>query len=767
MITGLFPPATGRIDRHALVTRHNVELTAYDGERPLQVGNGEFAFGMDVTGLQTFAPFNTMSQWGWHRSPLPAGERIENYHLQPYPTHGREVLYPLPDPKHPELSDWLTGNQHRLNLGRVGLVLTKADGMEATASDLRDIHQKLDLWHGVVTSRFTVEGQPVTVTTACHPKKDQIAARVESPLIRSGRLKLFVDAPGDDPRQFANFVGDWADSPGLQRLGGGANRADFVRRLPGDGDDTYVSLAWAGTARLQAPDTSVPLEIVKAEYGAEGAWADVTTVAQKAVHDGHLSLRASNELFGDPAEKRVKRLRVVYRIAGSQATVEANENEVVSIGVGHRYTLVPSANGETLSFVCAFSPKPLPKRLPNADETVASAEKVWPTYWESGGAIDLSGSRDPRWHELERRIVLSQYLMKVNESGSNPPQESGLVNNGWFGRFHLEMVWWHMTHWALWNRPNDIERTRRFYLRILPQAKVLAQVQGYRGARWPKCIGPNGMEWPFFNHAYLVWQQPNPIFFAELDYRAHPTPETLKKWQPIVEATGDFLASYAVRDEATKRNVLGPPMMVVSENTPFATTTNSTFELGYWRFGLRVATEWAKRMGKAPHPAWTETLNGLAPLPTQDGLYVLYEGVPDMWTKYNFEHPALTGVYGMLPGDGVDVPTMRRTLDKVSSVWNFDHTWGWDFPMLAMCAARLGEPQRAVDFLLHPSGGFQFDERGLATGGPFPYFPSNGALLYGVAMMAAGWDGAPKVNAPGFPQDGSWTVRWEGLSPAP
>jgi len=34
-------------------------------------------------------------------------------------------------------------------------------------------------------------------------------------------------------------------------------------------------------------------------------------------------------------------------------------------------------------------------------------------------------------------------------------------------------------------------------------------------------------------------------------------------------------------------------------------------------------------------------------------------------------------------------------------------------------------------------------------------------------MMAAGWDGAPDRNAPGFPNDGSWTVHWEDLKPAP
>ena len=62
------------------------------------------------------------------------------------------------------------------------------------------------------------------------------------------------------------------------------------------------------------------------------------------------------------------------------------------------------------------------------------------------------------------------------------------------------------------------------------------------------------------------------------------------------------------------------------------------------------------------------------------------------------------------------------------------------------------------------AGPLQFNEAGLATRGPFPYFPSNGGLLYAVAMMAAGWDGAPKGSAPGFPV--SWRVRSEGFSKA-
>ncbi len=43
------------------------------------------------------------------------------------------------------------------------------------------------------------------------------------------------------------------------------------------------------------------------------------------------------------------------------------------------------------------------------------------------------------------------------------------------------------------------------------------------------------------------------------------------------------------------------------------------------------------------------------------------------------------------------------------------------------------------------------------------YLPSNGGLLAAIAMMAAGWDGAPARHAPGFPDDGSWVVRVEGI----
>jgi len=120
--------------------------------------------------------------------------------------------------------------------------------------------------------------------------------------------------------------------------------------------------------------------------------------------------------------------------------------------------------------------------------------------------------------------------------------------------------------------------------------------------------------------------------------------------------------------------------------------------------------------------------------------------------KYNYEHPALIGTYGMLPGDGVDIEILENTFDKILSVWNLNRIWGWDYPMLAMTAARLNRPDDAINLLLHDN--FIFDQHGLSygEGSPYPYFPSNGGLLTAIAMMAGGWDGLKKLFLQVFPK---------------
>lgn len=70
-------------------------------------------------------------------------------------------------------------------------------------------------------------------------------------------------------------------------------------------------------------------------------------------------------------------------------------------------------------------------------EVMDRSEKGWINFWETGGMIRLNKSSDERAMELERRIILSQYLMAVNSSGSAPPQETGLTCNSWYGNSHI------------------------------------------------------------------------------------------------------------------------------------------------------------------------------------------------------------------------------------------------------------------------------------------------------------------------------------------
>ena len=114
---------------------------------------------------------------------------------------------------------------------------------------------------------------------------------------------------------------------------------------------------------------------------------------------------------------------------------------------------------------------------------------------------------------------------------------------------------------------------------------------------------------------------------------------------------------------------------------------------------------------------------------------------------------------GFLPGDGVDRAVMRRTLLKTMKEWRWDQTWGWDYPLTALTAARLGETKIAVDALLMETeknrylpNGHNWQRQNLPC-----YLPGNGGLLYAVAMMSAGWFGAPQKNAPGL--SGRWHVE--------
>lgn len=436
----------------------------------------------------------------------------------------------------------------------------------------------------------------------------------------------------------------------------------------------------------------------------------------------------------------------------------------------HRYHFRSDSSRVRMTISFSLEPSKPRKDFKFAD-LKRQSESWWRSYWCKGAFIDLSAAAavNSSAAELQRRTILSQYLVAVNEASSNPPQESGLVNNGWYGKFHLEMTLWHLAHFARWNHFDLLERSiPSIYERLLPSSISRAKDQGYNGARWGKMTDPTGRSAPGEINALLIWQQPHPMYFAELEYRACPGKATLTKWDAILSASADFMASFAWWNTSTGVYDLGPPMYPVSENTSPNVTVNPTFELAYWRFGLDIAVRWKKRQGQSAPTLWTHVFENLAPLPIVDDAYAVYEGIPDMWTSNDTtnDHPAMTGIYGLLPppstGSPINLTIAQNTADKVKELWALEDSYGWDFSMLALNSLRLGDVEQAVAYLLDPR--FQFEDAGYPEGGsrvPTPYMPDAASLLLTMAMMAGGWDGAAGAH---FPED--WVVEVDGFSPA-
>ncbi|HVW22333.1 MAG TPA: hypothetical protein VHC86_14055 [Opitutaceae bacterium] len=694
----LAPRAQGYIDRAAWVGRHAIHLDRLDPENPLTVGNGDFAFTVDVTGLQSFGslyhdrgvPLETRATWAWHEFPNPSGLRLQDA-MKPYPFHGRTVEYAaLQDSP---AGEYFRENPHPIPLGEISLLYR---GRPLAPADVSAVDQTLDLWTGVVTSRYLLGGEPVAVETAADPARSLLSVRLRSPLVARGDLQVRFHFPYSYQMAVKNKPPfDWSRPD--------RHRTELVRLGP-----ESVQLR-------RTLDES-------AHYAADIAWHGVGEMAEAGPHD--------------------------FRLA--------------------------AAEGDTLALTCEFTPTDaLPAASSPASVEAASA-RGWKDYWTRGGAVDLSASADPRAAELERRIVLSLYLMRVNYGGHFPPAESGLVHISWYGKHNSEVYFWHAAQFYEWGHVELLERGLDWYRKILPSAEAEARSQGFAGARWPKMSGPDGRTGPGTINPFIIWNEPNPIYLSELVYRARPERATLERYRGVVFGSADFLASFAFLDPASGRYVLGPPIKASSEGTEENQTRDPAFELAFWHYGLQVAQAWRQRLGLPPDPRWADVLARLMPLPQAQGRYLEIETSPHIYDRPGGRLPTSELMaLGYLPQtDAVDPAVMRRTFDAINHPGpSGPRHWGsWSLGEGALTAARLGEPAAAAAIVSDSATRFRLN--GLVPRPAEPldcpaYLPVNAALLDAVGLMAGGWDGAPTGVAPGFPRDGRWSVRAEGLYPMP
>lgn len=681
------------IDRKAVISRHNPQVQEVDPSSPFTVGNGSFAFTADITGFQSFPdlyfeegiPLETKARWAWHSRQNPNDYKLSDTYTS-FSAYGRTVSFPTQ--MDTEAAQWLRQNPHDLPLARIGLFY-KDNPLKQNS--LTNIKQKLDLWGGVLASKFTLDKSSVEVLTAVSQDSDAVAFKLNSDLLKDRGLSIVLSFPrGYDPsvKNTPKIIWDSGAQHFTQLKEVSSNSAVFYREV--DDANHWVRVAWEGNAEI----------------------------VERRPHEYQLKINSG--------------------MAGSKE----------------------------FSLSVQFSQPEIDSNTKSDFEVIrTSALEGWRSYWESGAAIDFSGSKSPQAYELERRVVLSQYLMGVQERAQIPPQETGLTSSSWYGKFHTEMMWWHSAHWALWGRETYLKPVLDWYVNNLDSARETAEKRGLEGARWSKMVGPDGRESPGGN-PLIIWNQPHPVALAELFYQRQPTAQTIDQYAELVDATAKTMSSMLVWEGDENRYSLTPPIWIAQEHYDVSESKNPSFELAYWYTAMQTAQLWRERQGVPRNDLWQDQIDRLAGLPNKDGKYVAIESIPDTFDNVESrnDHPTMVAPWGLLADERVDVEMMKRTLDAVLKTWDFDtRIWGWDYPMIAMTASRLGRPELAVDALLMDAHNNFYARNGHCpqekVGLPV-YLPANGALLSAVAYMAKE---NPNAESLGFPSDGSWKVQAEGF----
>ena len=706
----------GKIDRSSLLKRHNPRFTSAHPADVLTVGNGNLAATLDCTGLQTFAAFHELLPDPRRVAPT---EEIGGLPSQPErPFHKDDYQIPL---RTQSTWGWYE------TAGRNG-----HDPADATTSywNGRRMVPYLDRMGLQRPEDGVIPDRPAAAWLHYNPRR-----------LHLGRLALAAwgdfEVPGspDDLEQ---------KKLELDLLSGSV---DAEYRLHG------VRVHVKTTVH---PTTDVIATRIESELLANGLAVQWRFDGQKDELAAFESAPASSTRWRVGHGEAV----AVRRVGSASYSVSVRSSGELSLGPGGD-SLVAHTSSAVLEMVVRLqsgsSASPV-RDTPHADGVFDAAEQWWADHWNEGAAVSFAGSSSAAARELERRVVLSQYLTAVNCAGSTPPQETGLTLNSWSGKFHLEMHWWHAAQFALWGRGALLARSLDWYHAILPVATEHAKRQGYRGARWPKQTDPSGAESPSQIGAFIIWHQPHIIHLLELLRSRGVAEGFLERHLPLVQATAEFMADFV---QPSERGYELPPPLVPAQESYFnerATTANPTFELAYWAWALKVANRWRMLAGREPDEGWQRVADGMrSPELMPDGTYAAVSTPPRLIRE---DHPSMLMAYGWLPPTQlIDCEVMRRTLQSVEEDWDFQSTWGWDYPVMSMTASRLGRLDKALRLLLldTPKNHYLRNGHNPQRPGFLPiYLPSNGGLLAAIAHLVA-------AHRSGAELPEGWVMQAEGF----
>src|SRR5262245_61684500 len=113
-------------------------------------------------------------------------------------------------------------------------------------------------------------------------------------------------------------------------------------------------------------------------------------------------------------EKRADRAELLRKLDGDTYRVGLAWGGLATLDeqARHHFVLRPVGSADRFETTVRFARSGVAEG-PGFADTLAASRDAWRQHWKGGAAIELQGSVDRRWRELERRIVLSQYLTAI------------------------------------------------------------------------------------------------------------------------------------------------------------------------------------------------------------------------------------------------------------------------------------------------------------------------------------------------------------------
>ena len=699
------------INRLDIIASFNPHLTDINPQSPLSVGNGRFCYTADITGMQTLyeeysaeTPLCTMAEWGWHTKKADNEKgfyTLDDVRMTPYNYCKRTVTYPRVKYEGNEAAyDWVRQNPHKFNLAKIGLYFHNEP---IKAGSIYCINQTLDITTGILKSSFRLN---VNSNNNVRTLNNIAADNINTNAIIDNLVTVYTVCD-DNSDTVAFYI-----SSGLLQCGLSVNIAFPYASCDITGSDWnntdgHSNFLNASHIHRQIDDTAYYVNFNINGTGTSQHTANNSTITS----DSNVTINKCNN--------------------SAAATIKSN-------GI-HSYNI--TTTDDELNMSVNFNKSIY---TPATYDTIAgNSRHFWHNYWTTGKFLNSDNK------ELMRRVILSQYLLVINDSGYIPPAETGLTCNSWYGKAHLEMHYWHMAWAPLWGHPELLTRSFDWYIDILDEAKKNASRNGYKGARWTKMVSYTGSDCPSKIAPLLVWQQPHIINMLQIvidnntsddfDVKAY-----MSKYWILVKETAVFIADYLVYDPMSDIYNIEAPVIPVQERHLPEDTRNPIFELAYFRYGLLIAAKWAYELGFTDEASqWPNIAMHIAPLPINDDVYIAHSNCPDTFTNKAIDHPLMLQIYGMLDGYGaediVDKDIYRNTLMKVIDVWDYSTLWGWDFAVIAMAAHKLGLDDIALEQLLINSPKNDYVESGnnrQNSRKDLPlYLPGNGNQLLATARI--------------------------------